>query len=556
MTDAAFDTAQGLRNREDWASSEANIRRIKRRYAANRRLQFYGLLAISLAIGLLGTLLGAIGYEGYKSFYQSKATLQFRLDPALIDPQNPGAGNYRRVIQTALEQYFPEARTPPERRQLGAIFSSQIDYVLRDYVVANPGLIGQTVPLAVPLSDPFDQLEKSVIPRYFAALSNDETQRFQLFSQRGFIAGSGAEAGIRANLNIDLPQQVNAADIPAEDYRAIIERGLQTTLNDAAFAALARDMLRSDAADVLKAHVTANPGTIGTTIENFRLPLLENYASLASGKTPMVINPRFQSEKQFEWLDRLKSQGLISYPFASELLFNANSRFPELAGLAGAIAGSFYALMVCFLISFPLGIAAAVYLEEFAPKNRWTDLVEVNINNLAAVPSVVFGLLGLAVFLNTFGLPRSAPLVGGMVLALITLPTIIIATRAALKAVPPSIREAALGVGASKHQVVMHHVLPLAMPGILTGVIIGLAHALGETAPLLLIGMNAFIPSIDNIGLLEPATALPTQIYAWADSPERGFVARTSAAILVLLAFLIVMNAIAIFLRQRFERKW
>jgi phosphate transport system permease protein len=213
-------------------------------------------------------------------------------------------------------------------------------------------------------------------------------------------------------------------------------------------------------------------------------------------------------------------------------------------------------MLVCFLLSFPVGIAAAVYLEEFAPKNRWTDLIEVNINNLAAVPSVVFGLLGLAVFLGFFGLPRSAPLVGGMVLSLMTLPTIIIATRASLKGVPPSIREAALGVGASKHQVVMHHVLPLAMPGILTGTIIGLAQALGETAPLLLIGMNAFIPSVDNMGLLQPATSLPTQIFSWADSPERGFVARTSAAILVLLGFLVLMNAIAIFFRQWFQRKW
>jgi phosphate transport system permease protein len=208
------------------------------------------------------------------------------------------------------------------------------------------------------------------------------------------------------------------------------------------------------------------------------------------------------------------------------------------------------------LLSFPIGIAAAVYLEEFAPKNRLTDLIEVNINNLAAVPSVVFGLLGLAVFLGFFGLPRSAPLVGGMVLSLMTLPTIIIATRAALKAVPPSIREAALGIGASKHQVMMHHVLPLAMPGILTGTIIGMAQALGETAPLLLIGMNAFIPSVENMGILQPATALPTQIYSWADSPERGFVSRTSAAILVLLGFLVVMNLIAIALRHRFERKW
>ena len=186
-------------------------------------------------------------------------------------------------------------------------------------------------------------------------------------------------------------------------------------------------------------------------------------------------------------------------------------------------------LLVCFLISFPVGIAAAIYLEEFAPKNRFTDLIEVNINNLAAVPSIVFGLLGLAVFIQTFGLPRSAPLVGGMVLSLMTLPTIIIVTRNALKAVPPSIREAGLGVGASQHQVVMHHVLPLAMPGILTGTIIGLAHALGETAPLLLIGMNAFITSPPG-GILDASTALPTQIFIWADSPERGFVSRTSAA--------------------------
>jgi phosphate transport system permease protein len=268
-----------------------------------------------------------------------------------------------------------------------------------------------------------------------------------------------------------------------------------------------------------------------------------------------VVNPRF-SEAQIKAFDALVAKGLVHTPFNWELFFNADSRFPERAGLAGAITGSFYALLVCFLLSFPIGIAAALYLEEFAPKNRFTDLIEVNINNLAAVPSVVFGLLGLAVFLGFFGLPRSAPLVGGMVLSLMTLPTIIIATRAALKAVPPSIREAALGVGASKHQVMLHHVLPLAMPGILTGTIIGMAQALGETAPLLLIGMNAFIPSVENIGLLEPATALPTQIYSWADSPERGFVSRTSAAILVLLGFLVVMNIIAIALRHKFERKW
>jgi phosphate transport system permease protein len=245
----------------------------------------------------------------------------------------------------------------------------------------------------------------------------------------------------------------------------------------------------------------------------------------------------------------------VSLPFNWGLFTNADSRFPELAGLAGAIAGSFYALLVCFALSFPLGIGAAIYLEEFAPKNNWTRLLEVNINNLAAVPSVVFGLLALAVFLGWFGLPRSAPLVGGMTLALMTLPTIIIVTRSALKAVPPSIREAALGVGASKHEMILHHVLPLTMPTVMTGTIIGLAQALGETAPLLLIGMNAFITSAPG-GILDQATALPTQVFIWADSPERGFVARTSAAILVLLGFLVVMNGLAIYLRQRLERKW
>jgi phosphate transport system permease protein len=219
------------------------------------------------------------------------------------------------------------------------------------------------------------------------------------------------------------------------------------------------------------------------------------------------------------------------------------------------VVGSIYTLVVTLLLSFPIGVASAVYLEEFAPKNRWTDLIEVNINNLAAVPSIVFGLLGLAVFLNFFGFPRSAPLVGGFVLTLMTLPTIIIASRASLKSVPPSIREAALGVGASEIQTAIHHVLPLALPGMLTGAIIGMARALGETAPLLMIGMVAFIVDIPR-GITDPSTVLPVQIYLWADSPERGFVERTSAAIIILLAFLITMNATAVILRKKFERRW
>jgi phosphate transport system permease protein len=555
MTDATIDTSIGLPKHHDWAS-EANARRLRRRYAANRRLQFYGLFAIALAIGLLGTLVGSLVLEGYRAFYQTKATLPIYLDPAAIDRQAVADANYRRIFNTAIEKLFPEVTSPAEKRRLADIFSSEARYTLRDNVVANPDKIGQTVSLTVSLSDPFDQLEKGVIPRYVEALSETEKARFAFLADRGLIDLQGGEPALKLNLFVD-PQKVSTAEPPQPaQLRDILADGLRALVRSPDFVERSLVILRDDAASLLGAHIAANPGTIGTVIENYRLPLSESYAKLARGEPSMVINGRFASEKQFQWLDKLKADGLISYPFATELFSNPTSRFPELAGLAGAIAGSFYALLVCFVISFPLGIAAAVYLEEFAPKNRWTDLIEVNINNLAAVPSVVFGLLGLAVFLNTFGLPRSAPLVGGMVLALITLPTIIITTRAAVKAVPPSIREAALGIGASKHQVIMHHVIPLAMPGIMTGVIIGLAHALGETAPLLLIGMNAFIPSIENIGLLEPATALPTQIYGWADSPERGFVAKTSAAILVLLGFLVVMNAIAIFLRQRFERKW
>jgi phosphate transport system permease protein len=261
------------------------------------------------------------------------------------------------------------------------------------------------------------------------------------------------------------------------------------------------------------------------------------------------------SDREIDWFNRLKERGLIETTFNTTLFTSGDSRSPELAGLWGAVVGSFWTMLVTLALSFPLAVGAAIYLEEFAPKNKWTQLIEVNINNLAAVPSIVFGLLGLAVFLNFFGLPRSAPLVGGMVLALITLPTIIIASRAALKSVPPSIREAALGVGASKVQTVFHHVLPLAMPGMLTGTIIGMAQALGETAPLLMIGMIAFIVDIPG-GPLDPATVMPVQIYLWSDLPERAFVERASAAIMVLLGFLIVMNALAVLLRKRFERKW
>jgi phosphate transport system permease protein len=278
---------------------------------------------------------------------------------------------------------------------------------------------------------------------------------------------------------------------------------------------------------------------------------------VVKGHTPRDVpeTDRRLDDRQLGWLTALEQQSRVDLQFNRYFFTRGDSRDPELAGIWGATVGSFFMLLVTLALSFPLGVATAIYLEEFAPRNRWTDLIEVNINNLAAVPSIVFGLLGLALFINVFGLPRSAPVVGGIVLSLMTLPVIIIASRAALTAVPPSIREAALGLGASKMQMVLHHVLPLAMPGMLTGTIIGMARALGESAPLLMIGMVAFIVDVPD-SPLSPASALPVQVFLWADSPERAFVERTSAAIIVLLVFLLVMNAAAILLRKRFERRY
>ncbi|MEC8120765.1 MAG: phosphate ABC transporter permease PstA [Pseudomonadota bacterium] len=261
------------------------------------------------------------------------------------------------------------------------------------------------------------------------------------------------------------------------------------------------------------------------------------------------------NDKMIGYIDVLNDKGLISFRFSDYLVFGSASRNAEMAGIYGALVGSILTLAVCLVLSFPLGVATAVYLEEFAPKNRVTEIIEININNLAAVPSVVFGILGLAVFIGTFGMPRSIPLIGGVVLALMTLPTIIISSRAAIRAVPPSIRDAALGVGASRMQTMLHHVVPLAMPGMLTGTIIGMAQALGETAPLLMIGMVAFIVDVPG-SVTDPGTVLPVQIFMWADFAERMFILKTSAAIMVLLAFLILMNAAAIVIRKKLERRW
>ncbi|MDX3926537.1 MAG: phosphate ABC transporter permease PstA [Shinella sp.] len=306
----------------------------------------------------------------------------------------------------------------------------------------------------------------------------------------------------------------------------------------------------------LRDMVVSNPSVIGTT-QNVALLASGNIDSALKGQVDLTVTEQSRriNDRQLGWMNQLMESGALAKEWNAGIFINGASSRPEAAGVGVAIIGSFYMMLIVLVLSLPIGVAASIYLEEFAPKNRLTDLIEVNINNLAAVPSIVYGLLGLSVFINFMGAPRSASLVGGLVLTLMTLPTIIIATRAALKAVPPSIRAAALGLGASKMQTIFHHVLPLAMPGILTGTIIGLAHALGETAPLLLIGMVAFVANYPTTPL-DPSTALPVQIYMWANEAERAFVERTSGAIIILLLFLIAMNVGAILLRRRFERRW
>jgi phosphate transport system permease protein len=410
-------------------------KRLNKRYRAEKRFKFYGMLAIFFSLSFLLLLFVTIIGNGYSAFLQTYVQLEIHFDPTVIDKDNLAAVNFPGLVKQTLREQFPQAKTRKEKKSLYSLVSSGAAFQLQRMVEDDPSLIGKTQKIWFPADDDVDMLFKGHMKR----------------------------------------------DVPEKERR----------------------------------------------LSDFQLGLLDTW----------------------------QQEGKIKKRFNTTFFTSGDSREPELAGILGAMNGSLLTLIITLALSFPIGAAAAIYLEEFAPRNRWIDLIEVNINNLAAVPSIVFGLLGLAVFINFVNLPRSTPVVGGLVLTLMTLPVIIIASRASLQSVPPSIREAALGVGASKMQMVLHHVFPLAMPGMLTGTIIGMARALGETAPLLMIGMVAFIVDIPK-GFTDPATALPVQIFLWADSPERAFVEKTSAAIIILLAFLIVMNSLAVILRNRFERRW
>ena len=384
------------------------------------------------------------------------------------------------------------------------------------------------------------------------------------------IVSKGAGAFTQTYINIeidfdgdklDLSPSSSEAEIKAASFGSFFKKSLREKYPDVTGRKDKRSMyalFTSDAPLILRDMVLQDPSIIGTskTISLVADDDFDTYYKHTYGRNLAEEDEVGRiTDFQKTMVDRFVKAGMVEKRFNAIFFNNADSREPELAGIKGAIMGSLLTLMVTLVLSFPIAVATAIYLEEFAPKNKITDFIEVNINNLAAVPSVIFGLLGLAVFINFFGMPRSVPLVGGLVLSLMTLPTIIISSRAAIKAVPPSIRDAALGMGASKVQTVTHHVLPLAMPGMLTGTIIGMAQALGETAPLIIIGMVAFIVDAPA-SITESATVLPVQIYLWSDSPERAFVEKTSAAIMVLLAFLISMNSLAVWLRKKLERRW
>ena len=377
--------------------------------------------------------------------------------------------------------------------------------------------------------------------------------------------GHGAFRQTYIQLSVDYAPDVLAISdindtqqLALANFSGIVKNSLRTRFADVSGRSEMRQLYRlvSNSAEYeLAGRLKANHGLLGQSEKVWVLADddIDTYFKSLNSRDGAFVGRT--NDTQQEWIQSLIEAGEIELRFNTNFFRSGDSREPEQAGIGGAIVGSLFTLFITLVLSFPIGVAAAVYLEEFAPKNRLTDFIEVNINNLAAVPSIIFGLLGLAIFINFFHVPRSVPLIGGLVLAVMTLPTIIISSRAAIKAVPPSIREAGIGIGASPMQVVLHHVLPLALPGMLTGTIIGMAQALGETAPLLMIGMVAFIVDVPG-GITDPATVLPVQIFLWADSPERAFVEKTSAAIMVLLAFLITMNTAAVVLRKRLERRW
>ena len=383
---------------------------------------------------------------------------------------------------------------------------------------------------------------------------------FTIFS-KGSDAFSKTTIKVNVSFNaetLSLPSNPSLEDIQDTDYYDLALESINKLLltSNPDDEKLLKKLFSPDFDLEIKNYLVKNPDLINQT-QDINLTSSDDIDQLFKGNFPRDIpeDRRQVNDRQLEIFDELVAQDKIEKKFNNYFFTNGDSRDPELAGIGASLLGSFFSVVICLILSFPIAILASIYLEEFAPKNKITDFIEININNLAAVPSIVYGLLGLGILLGFMNFPRSTPLVAGITLALMTLPRIIIPCRASLKAVPPSIREGALAVGASKFQSVFHHVVPLSLPGTLSGTIIGLSQALGETAPLILFGMVAFVVDIPG-SPIDPASSLPAQVYLWSESAERGFVEKTSATIMILLTFLIVMNFIAVYLRQKFEKKW
>lgn len=588
--------------------SDAARARVRARYRAETRFRLYGLTAIGLTALFVVVVLADIFIKGLPAFTQYSLRLDVPITAEDIDPQNTRdpkvirTGDFQAVVRNAFRAQFPHVTSRPDRRLLDGILSSGAADFVRDRVAADPALIGQTVKLPLLLSDDADLYYKSgtkilhhpgrgtatptgtsgeitvtstsddfatdlaTVKKAVSAKAREvrrEADRLRTIVRSSAARKERLErtAGNSPVVQGQLAEVTNEVQSLSQAVKELDEKA--AALQACFEASAAEEVLDENVPSLL---VEINGGLVKITqmtaakiIGTALLPL-ESATPAAPDRWRIVtyVTPesnRRVTDREVSWLERLRDRGAVQSAFNWAFFTSGDSREPELAGIRGALFGSALTLLVTLVLCLPIGVAAAIYLEEFAPKNRLTELIEVNINNLAAVPSIVFGLLGLAMFLNFFGLPRSAPLVGGLVLALLVLPTIIIAARAALKAVPPSIKEAALGVGASQQQAIFHHVLPLAMPGIMTGTIIGMAHALGETAPLLMIGMVAFIVEVPG-SITDAATVLPVQIYLWSDLPEIAFQAKTAAAIMVLLVFLFVMNGAAIYLRRQFERRW
>jgi phosphate transport system permease protein len=576
MTDTTIPSIGSLVRRRP--SPEEQQARVKRRYRAEARFRYYGLAALVMTSIFVIAVLVDIVLKGLPAFTQHSLVLDVPIKAEDVDPQatrDPEVirtADFFTLSRNALRGAVPGVEGRLAKKKLDGLLSTGASNELRNMLMADPALVGQSVKARFLLSDDADLYLKGTETNVVTAAG------------RGAVTPSGTKDDVRLlSSSNDFAEALVALKLAlaarVEELRTQLRRAERGGEAEAARAQALRDEIAALEARYTKQGVeeqlddrmpsllvAMNGGLIKLTkIGNAEadgtvvLPL-SSADEAQAGKWQLVtyVTPesnRKVSDLEIAFLEKLRAEGKIERHFNTLFFTSGDSREAELAGILGSLTGSILMLIVTISLCVPVGVIAAVYLEEFAPKNWFTDIIEININNLAAVPSIVFGLLGLAVFLNFFGLPRSAPLVGGLVLALLVLPTIIIAARAALKAVPPSIKEAALGVGASHQQAVFHHVLPLAMPGIMTGTIIGMAHALGETAPLLMIGMLAFVVDIPH-GFFDSATALPAQIYIWSDLPEQAFQAKTAAAIMILLLVLFSMNGVAIWLRKRFERRW